>query len=81
MLTILLFVGMEVVDDLTHTFEGEIVWIESENPSLIHVVWGEGLTLRLERITDNCTNISPHGLEGDSSFGVFLDYVGDSDIV
>ena len=38
MLTILLIVGMEVIYDLTHTLEGEIIRIESEDPSLIHVV-------------------------------------------
>jgi len=38
MLTILLIMGMKVVDDLTHTLEGEIIRIESENSSLIHVV-------------------------------------------
>ena len=38
MLTILLFVGMKVIYDLTHTLEGEIIRIESENPSFIHVV-------------------------------------------
>ena len=37
-LAILLSVGMEVVDDLAHTLEGEIIRIESENSSLIHVV-------------------------------------------
>ena len=38
MLTKLLIVGMEVIYDLTHTVEREVIGIESENPSLIHVV-------------------------------------------
>jgi hypothetical protein len=40
MLTILLVVGMEVIHDLTHAWEREVVGIESENLSLVHVVWG-----------------------------------------
>jgi len=27
------------------------------------------------------TNVRPHGLEGNSSLGVFLNYVGDIDII
>ena len=38
MLTVLLIVVMEAIDDLTHTLEGEIIRIESENLSRIHVV-------------------------------------------
>ena len=39
--TILLLVVMEVINDLTHTLEGEIIGVEGENPLLIHIVWGE----------------------------------------
>ena len=38
MFTVLLLVGMEVVDDLAHALEGEVIRIEGENSSLIHVV-------------------------------------------
>ena len=41
MLTVLLVVGMEVVNDLAHSVEGEILRIEGEHSSLIHVVWVE----------------------------------------
>jgi hypothetical protein len=71
---------MEVVDDLAHTLEGEIIRIESENSSPIHVVWGK-LALGLERITIVGTDVGPHGLEGNSSLGVTLNYAGDIDIV
>ena len=37
-LTILLIVGMKVIYDLTHTVEREVIGIESEDPSLFHVV-------------------------------------------
>jgi len=52
MLTILLLVGVEVVDDLLHTLEGEIGGIESENSSPIHVIWRK-LVSRVEHLNDS----------------------------
>jgi len=52
MLTILLLVGVEVVDDLSHTLEGEINRIESENSSPVHVIWIE-LVSKLGRLNDS----------------------------
>lgn len=37
-LTVLLVVGVEVIDDLAHTVDGEVLRVESENPSLVHVI-------------------------------------------
>ena len=73
---------MEVSDDLLHTLEREIVWIEGENSSPIHVVWMKKLALGLERLkTVVGTDVSPHGFEGNLGFGVTFDHAGDIDIV
>ena len=52
MLTILLLVGVEVVDDLLHTLEGEVNGIDSENSPPIHVVWMMSVP-RPERLNDS----------------------------
>ena len=51
MLTVLLIMGMEVIDDLTHAFEGEIIRIKSENSPPIHVICGK-LAFGLAYIND-----------------------------
>lgn len=38
-LTILLVVGVKVIHDLTHSIQGEVVWINCEDPPFIHVIW------------------------------------------
>lgn len=38
MLTVLLMVSVEVINDFTHALEGEIIGIKGEDSSLVHVV-------------------------------------------